>query len=71
MVGIEQFHRQVMPSCAALRHALKLVQAIEPEIVAPQHGTLLANPAEIELVSKRLYALNDVGIDGVLMGMEP
>ncbi|MBF0164569.1 MAG: MBL fold metallo-hydrolase [Magnetococcales bacterium] len=71
MVGIEQFHRQVMPSCAALRHALTLVQAIEPEIVAPQHGTLLANPANIELVAKRLYALNDVGIDGVLMGMEP
>ncbi|MEO5345498.1 MAG: MBL fold metallo-hydrolase [Magnetococcus sp. YQC-9] len=68
LLGIEQFHRQVMPSCAALRHALAQVQAIEPEIVAPQHGALLANPDDIALVTSRLAALNDVGIDGVRMG---
>ncbi|GAB0057859.1 hypothetical protein SIID45300_02193 [Candidatus Magnetaquicoccaceae bacterium FCR-1] len=67
VVGICQFHRQVMPSCRAVRLALSQVQAIDPAIIAPQHGALFNNPADISLVANCLQSMNDIGIDGVLM----
>ncbi|MBF0418299.1 MAG: MBL fold metallo-hydrolase [Magnetococcales bacterium] len=70
LAGIGHFHRQVMPSCAAVRFALSKVRAIHPRMVAPQHGSLLSNPADIALVLDKLLAMNDIGIDGVLMEPE-
>ncbi|MBF0155189.1 MAG: MBL fold metallo-hydrolase [Magnetococcales bacterium] len=67
--GIVQFHRQVMPSNAALRFALAAVQALNPRIIASQHGSILCKREDIAKTIQILINLEDVGIDGVLLEM--
>ncbi|MBF0097027.1 MAG: MBL fold metallo-hydrolase [Magnetococcales bacterium] len=67
--GIVQFHRQVMPSNAALRLALTAVKSLNPRIIASQHGSILFRQQEIAKTIQILMALQDVGIDGVLQEM--
>ncbi|MBF0271894.1 MAG: MBL fold metallo-hydrolase [Magnetococcales bacterium] len=64
--GLANFHRKVMPSNAALRFSLEKVQELDPEMIASQHGSVLCGKAVIGIVIRKLMALDDVGIDGVL-----
>ncbi|MGN7612369.1 MBL fold metallo-hydrolase [Magnetococcales bacterium HHB-1] len=63
--GIHLFHKNVMPSTAALRYALREIKKIDANMLAPQHGSVIQKP-EIEKTIERLYALDDVGIDALL-----
>ena len=61
--GILDFHRRLMTSCKALRHAVRLVENLAPRIIAPQHGSILDRSNDITLVSRLLGNLDAVGID--------
>ncbi|MDH5639228.1 MAG: MBL fold metallo-hydrolase [Nitrospinota bacterium] len=66
LVGIFNFHRRIMTSGRALRHAMEIVRKALPDMLAPQHGGILHKPGDIGMVIERLEAVDDVGIDGIL-----
>lgn len=63
--SIEEFHRNVMPCSQALRHALAVVQGIEAELFAPQHGSIIIHENDRKLILERLNSLDAVGIERV------
>lgn len=42
--GIRLFHQHYMPSREILSHGIKKIRALEPAIIAPQHGSILTGP---------------------------
>lgn len=60
------FHRKIMTSCKALEFALKRIGELPFKIIAPQHGSVITERSEIELVLEKLATLEEVGIDGVV-----
>ncbi|NLI53787.1 MAG: MBL fold metallo-hydrolase [Clostridiales bacterium] len=63
LYGIDQFHRRIMTSTAALCHALDVIESLEIERVAPQHGSILKNGADVRTVIDYLRRMGPVGID--------
>lgn len=59
------FHRIHMPCCHALQHAMDQIRPLEIARVAPQHGSVLQDPADVQHLIERLSTLDRVGIDGV------
>jgi flavorubredoxin len=66
MPGIFNFHRRVMTSTKAFRHAVKIVLSNNPLMVAPQHGSVIKGKESINEVGRQMLTLDDVGIDAVL-----
>lgn len=60
---ILQFHQRMMPSEKALRHAMNQIKDLPIEIIAPQHGGVISNPNDAQLLIKSLHSLKGVGID--------
>jgi flavorubredoxin len=63
---ILRFHQQIMTSEKALRYALDIIGEIPAAMLAPQHGSVLSDPKDIETVRHRLMSLKGVGIDRIL-----
>ncbi len=63
--GILNFHRRVMTSSKALKHAVRTIQATDPQVVAPQHGSVIKGSESIGMIGGHLAALDDIGIDGI------
>ena len=55
-----------MTSEKALRYALRIIGEIPAEMIAPQHGSVLSDPRDIQAISHRLMSLKGVGIDRIL-----
>ena len=66
LVALLNFQRQVMTSNAALRNALAIIRKVKPKMIAPQHGSIIHKPDDIEFILKKLEETNDIGIDGIL-----
>lgn len=64
--GILDFHRRIMTSGKALRYALEKIKEINPKIVAPQHGSVVANHQWIDTVYTHLMKEEKIGIDWYL-----
>ena len=62
---ILNFHRRIMTSEKALRHAMKKVAALSATVIAPQHGSVIDAIEDIRFVTDELRELKGVGIDGV------
>lgn len=62
---ILEFHRQVMPSEKALQHAMDVIRELDVKVIAPQHGSVVTDKKEIDLLIERLGSLKGVGIDGI------
>jgi flavorubredoxin len=63
---ILEFHRKVMPSEKALRHAMGVVKRLDVAVIAPQHGSILTRSEDIDFLIDLLANLTGVGIDAVL-----
>jgi hypothetical protein len=63
---IIEFHRHIMTSERALRLALEQIAHIPFSVIAPQHGSVIHEPADIVLISQCLASLKGVGIDHIL-----
>lgn len=68
--GIKKFHRQIMSSTKALDHTLDVLDSIDAEIVAPQHGSIISSVRDINAVKRHLRSLESVGIDYVLRNIK-
>lgn len=55
-----------MSSTKALDYTLDVLDSIDAEIIAPQHGSILSSKTDINAVKKHLRSLDGVGIDYVL-----
>ena len=60
---ILEFHKKVMPSEKALRHAMRVISKLDIEMIAPQHGSIFKKKRDINFLIERLSALSGVGID--------
>lgn len=69
--GIEQFHTRIMTSNRALSMALDVVESLDTERIAPQHGSILTNREDVKRIVGFLRALNSVGIDAVAAEQTP
>jgi flavorubredoxin len=63
--GILHFHKKIMTSTKALRHALQKIAAIPFDILAPQHGSIIKDKQTIAHVFELLVSLEGVGIDEI------
>lgn len=61
--GIEQFHERVMTSTLALKNALDIIETLDIERIAPQHGSIIASKADARRVMASLRGLENIGID--------
>jgi len=57
------FHKNVMPSEKALRYAMDVIGSLDPEMIAPQHGSIIKKKEDIRFLIDKLKALEGVGID--------
>ena len=64
--GIKKFHQQVMSSTKAMTHTLDVLESIDTEIIAPQHGSILSSKEDIKAVIRHIRSLDKIGIDYVL-----
>ncbi|MEW6710027.1 MAG: hypothetical protein AB1403_09425, partial [Candidatus Riflebacteria bacterium] len=62
LFDIFTFHQNIMPSCKALRYAMKQIDQLAFERIAPQHGSILDLETS-RMVLNRLHCLDQVGID--------
>lgn len=65
MADIIAFHRYVMPTGKALTNAMRAIKPLDIALIAPQHGSLMANPQHIYRLIERLEGLDNVGIDQI------
>lgn len=63
LYGIDQFHKRIMTSKTALSHALDVIESLDIERVAPQHGSILKSKEDVQTVIRYLRKLEHVGID--------
>ena len=66
MIGIIDFHKHIMPSAKALRHALGLIKDLDISLIAPQHGSVLSDAKSQNAVIEKLMSLSSIGIDNYL-----
>ncbi|NLL38010.1 MAG: MBL fold metallo-hydrolase [Clostridiales bacterium] len=64
--GIKAFHQRVMTSSLASAHTLKTIASLDIDIVAPQHGSIIASKEDIKALIRHLQLLKNVGIDYLL-----
>lgn len=65
MADILAFHRYLMPNGKALANAMRSIKSLDIALIAPQHGSIVANPPHIYRLIERLETLDDVGIDHI------
>lgn len=63
---ILEFHKKVMPSGKALKHAMDVIGNLDVQVIAPQHGSVFTKKKDIDFLIERLGTLKGVGIDGIL-----
>ncbi len=61
--GIDQFHKRIMTSKIALDHALDVIESLDYQRIAPQHGSILRTREEAQFVIGFLRRVEHVGID--------
>ena len=63
---ILNFHRRIMTSERALKYSMEQIAALQFNMIAPQHGSVIHKPENILTVAQSLTDLKGVGIDGIL-----
>jgi len=63
VAGIMRFHREIMPCEKALRYALEQIATIPFSAIAPQHGRIIREARDIEIIWRQLSNLTKIGID--------
>lgn len=63
LYGILQFHRMVMNSTDSLRYALDQIERLKPVLIAPQHGSLISDKKDMEIIINRLKEEKHIGFD--------
>lgn len=63
---IVNFHKQIMPSGKALKHALGKILDVPFSTIAPQHGSVITDREIMRYVFEVLISEANIGIDGIV-----
>jgi flavorubredoxin len=63
---IIEFHKKIMPSEKALRHAMDVIGNLDVQTIAPQHGSVFNREKDIVFLIEKLASLKGVGIVSIL-----
>ena len=63
LYGIEQFHERIMTSNLALHRALDVIESLEIDHIAPQHGSIIRSREDAQRVIQHLRQIENVGVD--------
>ena len=63
MSDIERFHRLIMTSKKALDYAVNEIKKYDIEMVAPQHGSIIKDKKNVELLIDKVILQEEIGID--------
>lgn len=69
--GIDQFHKRIMTSNAALARALDVIESLNIDRIAPQHGSIIKNKEDTQFVIGYLRRMKAVGIDFLIAESKP
>ena len=64
--GIIEFHKRIMPSNRALINTLNIIEKLDIDIIAPQHGSIISPKEDVDAIFRHLYSIKNVGIDWLL-----
>ena len=64
--GIKEFHQKVMTSNLAAEHTLKMIEKLDVNRIAPQHGSIIHRKEDVETILRHLKTVKNVGIDFLL-----
>lgn len=64
--GMVKFHRKLIPSNRALDHTLNIIEKLDIERIAPQHGSIIYEKEDIKAIIRHLREIDNVGIDYIL-----
>ncbi|WP_408954778.1 MBL fold metallo-hydrolase [Natroniella sp. ANB-PHB2] len=65
ILGIIDFHINIMTSKKALTYALNRIKELPVQLVAPQHGSVIADTKSINSVICKLEEIDNIGIDNI------
>jgi flavorubredoxin len=66
MLGMKAFHQRVMTSSLAAQHTLAVLEQMDIDRIAPQHGSIIIGKSNVETVMDHIKAIGEVGIEYVL-----
>ncbi|NLN56315.1 MAG: MBL fold metallo-hydrolase [Clostridiales bacterium] len=61
--GIVKFHQRIMTSNRALENTLNIVEKLDIDRIAPQHGSIIASKEDVNAIIRLLRKVKNVGID--------
>lgn len=61
--GIITFHERIMNSTSSLTYALEKIEELKPLLIAPQHGSLINSPKDMNIIIRKLKELKYIGFD--------
>ncbi|NLX93957.1 MAG: MBL fold metallo-hydrolase [Clostridiales bacterium] len=64
--GIVKFHQKIMTSNRALANSLVVIEKLDIERIAPQHGSIITKKDEVKAIIHHLRAVKNIGIDWLL-----
>ena len=64
--GLVNFHRRIMTSGLALSNALDVIEKLDIDRIAPQHGSVICEKRDVNAFISHLRAVKNVGIDCVM-----
>jgi len=64
--GMKKFHQKIMTSNLAAKNTLKLIEGLDVNKIAPQHGSIVLGKEKVEVVIRRLKDVKNVGINLLL-----
>lgn len=66
--GIKYFHQLIMTSNKALKYALDQISTLPVQRILPQHGGVVKDQEAVRILIEKLYAFENIGIDGPVEG---
>lgn len=63
---IIKFHQKVMTSNLALKNALSVIESLDINRIASQHGSIISNKEDVKTIIQHLRAVKNIGIDYIL-----
>ena len=64
--GVIKFHQRIMPANRALSNGLDVIEKLDIERIAPQHGSVISVKDDVKTIIRHLRTVKNVGIDCLL-----
>ncbi len=61
--GIIRFHQNTMTSNLAMANALNVIESLDMDRIAPQHGSIISSEDDIKAIIRHLRKVKNIGID--------